>query len=66
MDKTIKRIVKFGRKVWSLLTEEEQVRYYNVDGTYQFVEYIVDILGLYDFDWTNIELVETIHNKIFK
>lgn len=60
----VERIVEFGKKVWSLMTDEEQVNF-RVTGTYQFVEYIVDLLGFYDIDWSNVDLIEDIHNKIF-
>ena len=60
----VERIVEFGKKVWSLMTDEEQVNC-RVTGTYQFVEYIIDLLGFYDIDWSNVDFIEDIHNKIF-
>lgn len=58
------RIVELGRQVWSLLTEEEHEKYYMV-GTFTFVEDIVGLLNLNDFDWDDIDTIESIHDKIF-
>lgn len=58
------RIVELGKKVWSLLTEDERERYYIV-GTFTFVEDIVSLLNINDFDWDDFNTVESIHDKIF-
>ena len=46
------RIVELGKQVWSLLTEDERERYYMV-GTLTFVEDIVSLLNISDFDWND-------------
>jgi hypothetical protein len=56
------RIVELGKQVWSLLTEDEQERYYNV-GTLTFVEDIAIMVG-YDIDGDDIP-IDDIHDKIF-
>lgn len=58
------RIVELGRQVWSLLTEEEHERYYMV-GTLTFVEDIVGLLNISDFDWNDDHNIDSIHDKIF-
>ena len=58
------RIVELGKQVWSLLTEDERERY-NIAGTFTFVENLVSLLNLNDFDWDDINMVESIHDKIF-
>lgn len=58
------RIVELGRQVWSLLTEEEHERYYMV-GTLTFVEDIVGLLNINDFDWNDEYNIDSIHDKIF-
>lgn len=58
------RIVELGRQVWSLLTEEEHERYYMV-GTLTFVEDIVGLLNINDFDWNDDYNIDSIHDKIF-
>ena len=58
------RIVELGKQVWSLLTEDERERYYIV-GTFTFVEDIVSLLNISDFDWDDVCTVESIHDKIF-
>lgn len=58
------RIVELGRKVWSLLTEEEHERYYMV-GTLTFVEDIISLLNINDFDWNDEYNIDSIHDKIF-
>ena len=60
----MERIVELGKKVWSLLTEEEQERYCMV-GTLTFVEDIVGLLNINDFDYDDIYLVDSIHEQIF-
>lgn len=56
------RIVELGKQVWSLLTEDEQERYYMV-GTLTFVEDMAIIIGYnLDYDETSID---DIHDKIF-
>lgn len=60
----MERIVELGKKVWSLLTEEEQERYYVV-GTLTFVEDIIGLLNIGDFDYDDIYLVDSIHEQIF-
>lgn len=61
---TTDRIVELGRQVWSLLTEEEHERYYMV-GTLTFVEDIVGLLNISDFDWNDDYNIDSIHDKIF-
>jgi hypothetical protein len=56
------RIVELGKKIWSLLTEDEQERYYMV-GTLTFVEDIAVMVG-YDLDSDDTS-IDDIHNKIF-
>lgn len=56
------RIVELGRKVWSLLTEDERERYYTV-GTLTFVEDIATIIG-HDLDSDDTS-IDDIHDKIF-
>jgi hypothetical protein len=58
------RIVELGRHVWSLLTEDEHERYYMV-GTLTFVEDIVGLLNITDFDWNDVYNIDSIHDKIF-
>ena len=58
------RIVELGKQVWSLLTEDERERYYMV-GTFTFVEDVVSLLNINDFDWDDIDAIESIHDKIF-
>lgn len=58
------RIVELGRQVWSLLTEDEHEMYYMV-GTLTFVEDIVHLLNIQDFDWNDDYNIDDIHNKIF-
>ena len=58
------RIVEVGKQIWSLLTEDERDRY-RVFGTLSFVDGIVDLLRIKDFDVNDIDLVESIHDKIF-
>ena len=58
------RIVELGRQIWSLLTEDEHERYYMV-GTLTFVEDIVKLLNIYDFDWDNVDYIDYIHDMIF-
>ena len=60
----MERIVELGKKVWSLLTEEEQERYYMV-GTLTFVEDIVGLLNIVDFNYDDIYSVDSIHEQIF-
>lgn len=58
------RIVELGRQVWSLLTEDEREKYYMV-GTLTFVEDIVSLLNINDFDWNDDYNIDSIHDKIF-
>ena len=58
------RIVELGRQVWSLLTEDEQERYSMV-GTLTFVEDIVKLLNINDFDWNDEYNIDSIHDRIF-
>lgn len=58
------RIVELGRQVWSLLTEEEHERYYMI-GTLTFVEDIVSLLNISDFDWNDEYNIDSIHDQIF-
>ena len=58
------RIVELGKQVWSLLTEDEHERYYMV-GTLTFVEDIVSLLNINDFDWNDDYNIDSIHDKIF-
>ena len=58
------RIVELGKQVWSLLTKDEHERYYMV-GTLTFVEDIVSLLNIYDFDWNDDYDIDSIHDKIF-
>lgn len=58
------RIVEVGKKVWFLLTEDERDKY-RVFGTLSFVDAIVDLLRIKDFDVNNIDLIESIHDQIF-
>lgn len=57
------RIVELGKKVWSLLTEDERERYYMV-GTLTFVEDITAMVG-YDLDFDDTTSIDDIHDKIF-
>lgn len=58
------RIVKLGRQIWSLLTEDERERYYRV-GTLTFVENIVSLLNIDDFDQNDDYDIDSIHDRIF-
>ena len=58
------RIVELGKQVWSLLTDDEHERYYMV-GTLTFVEDIVGLLNINDFDWNDDYNIDTIHDRIF-
>lgn len=60
----IDRIVELGRQVWSLLTEDEHENYY-IEGTFTFVEDIVALLCISHLDWDDVNLVESIHDRIF-
>jgi hypothetical protein len=57
------RIVELGKKIWSLLTEDEQERYYMV-GTLTFVEDIAVMIG-YNLDYDDTVSIDDIHDKIF-
>lgn len=59
----VNRIVELGKKIWSLLTEDEQERYYMV-GTLTFVEDIAIIIG-YDLDSDDEVSIDDIHDQIF-
>ena len=61
-DLTMDRIVELGKKIWSLLTEEEQERYFFV-GTLTFVEDIAVMVG-YDLDSDDTS-IDDIHYQIF-
>ena len=63
-DNTYERIVELGRQVWSLLTDDEHENYYMV-GTLTFVEDIVALLCIPDFDWDSVETLDIIHDRIF-
>lgn len=56
------RVVELGKKVWSLLTEDEHERYYMV-GTLTFVEDIAVMVG-YDIDSDDAP-IDDIHDQIF-
>ncbi len=58
------RIVELGRQVWSLLTDDEHENYYNV-GTLTFVEDIVALLNIPNFDWDSVETLDAVHDRIF-
>jgi hypothetical protein len=68
MENTMKnnrdRIVELGRQIWSLLTEDEQERYYMV-GTLTFIEDIVRLLNIIDFDYDDDYDIDYIHREIF-
>jgi hypothetical protein len=68
MENTMKnnrdRIVELGRQIWSLLTEDEQERYYMV-GTLTFIEDIVRLLNIIDFDYDDDYDTDYIHREIF-
>lgn len=57
------RVVELGRKIWSLLTEDEHERYYMV-GTLTFVEDIAIMVG-YDIDSDDETSIDYIHDQIF-
>jgi hypothetical protein len=57
------RIVELGKKIWSLLTEDEQERYYMV-GTLTFIEDIAVMIG-YNLDYDDTVSIDDIHDKIF-
>lgn len=58
-----KRIVEFGRQVWSLMTDEEH-EHFGIEGTFYFIELIASCVWP-DIDWTDTDLVERIHDEIF-
>ena len=66
LDKIVEldRIGEVGKKVWSLLTEDERDRY-RVYGTYSFIDEVVNLLRIKDIDLTDFDVLDIIHNKIF-
>lgn len=57
------RVVELGKKIWSLLTEDEHERYYSV-GTLTFIEDIAIMVG-YDLDSDDETSIDDIHDQIF-
>lgn len=58
------RLIELGKVIWNSLTEEEQGMFCIVEGSYTLVEMVVSLLTVPDFDWDDINLIETIHNGI--
>lgn len=55
------RVIELCRQIWSSLTEEEHKRIFS---TFSFVENIIDLLDIDDFDW-NVETLNSIHHEVF-
>ena len=49
--KQINRLITFGRRVWNMLTKEEQENYYYNTGTMGFVEDIMAILHIHKLEF---------------
>ena len=60
----LNRIIEVGRRLWKSLSSEEQETYGIVDGTYGFVENVVAILHLYDYEFGSEQEFEQVHDKI--
>lgn len=57
------RLISVGRKIWKMLTPDEQSMYYVDLGTIQFVENIAELLHL-GLQEVTLREFEAIHNKI--
>ena len=59
------RLVKFGHRVWKMLSPEEKDAYYCDTGTIGFVEDVVDMLHLSNCV-VPLSEIEAIHNLIIR
>ena len=57
------RLITVGRKIWKMLTPDEQSAYYVDIGTIGFVEDVARMLHL-DLYTTSLKTFEFIHNSI--
>lgn len=57
------RLINVGRKIWKMLTPDEQSAYYVDIGTIGFVETIADLLHL-SLCTCSLSTFEAIHNAI--
>lgn len=57
------RLINMGRKIWKMLTPDEQCMYYVDIGTIGFVEEVATLLHL-DLCTTSLKTFEAIHNAI--
>ena len=64
--KQINRLITFGRRVWNMLTKEEQENYYYNTGTMGFVEDIMAILHIHKLEFESEEQFEYVHELITK
>lgn len=58
-----KRLIDVGRKIWKMLTPDEQAMYYVDIGTIGFVEDVATLLHL-GLNTTSLKTFEAIHNAI--
>jgi hypothetical protein len=59
----ISRLINVGRKIWKMLTPDEQSAYYVDTGTIGFVETVAELLHL-DLYTVSLKDFEAIHNAI--
>ena len=59
----ISRLINVGRKIWKMLTPDEQSAYYVDIGTIGFVETVADLLHL-SLCTVSLKDFEAIHNAI--
>lgn len=64
--KRLNRLIIVGRRIWNLLTKEEQEDYYYDRGTYGFVEDVMAILHIHKLEFEGIEQFEYAHELITK
>lgn len=58
------RIVTIGKQILDILTDEEREVYECKDDALSFVEDVINMLKI-DFPWTDVDLIDYIHDKIF-
>ena len=59
----MKRVKEFGKKVWNLLSEDEQEAYSYTEGTFQFVDLICSILHI-NLTTLTLSQIDDIHDYI--
>lgn len=60
----ISRLINVGRKIWKMLTPDEQYAYYVDIGTIGFVETVAELLHL-SLCTVSLKDFEAIHNAIY-